>query len=322
MITVLRLHRLRLALTAPLATARGAIRERTVWLVEARSEGAVGWGEAAPLPGFGGEHPEHAELALARACLRGDAEGMAATPCAQAAVADAILDLSLRLAGRGMSEGGPVACNALAGDDAAALAGPAVVKIKAGRDPVAEAARVRALVARRGELRGRLRVDANAAWDEAGAMAFARLAGDLVDYVEQPLAADDLAGHARLRAAGARIALDESIRGPDDVARAVAAQACDAVVLKPNWLGGSHAAGRVAAMARIAGIRVVFSSALGSAVERAVTAHLARLWSPDEAHGLATGRLLERDVADLPMRDPWTIDLPAGPGLGIAVQPW
>jgi len=70
------IHRIHLPLRSPLRTAIGDIRERTVWLVNTGS----GWGEAAPLPGFGGESPEQCELALDRA--RSGVEPSAATPCA------------------------------------------------------------------------------------------------------------------------------------------------------------------------------------------------------------------------------------------------
>lgn len=320
--SVLRVHRLRLPLRAPLATAIGTIRERTVWLVEAGDGGLAGWGEAAPLPGFGGEPPERCELHLERAAAAGSAAAIPAdAPCARAAVQGALADLAARRAGRPLAvRPGAVALNALAGSDAdaAAAAGARAVKLKSCGDPVADAARLRALRLR---LPGAaFRLDANGAWDRAGAHAFARLAAGLVEYVEQPLPAADLAGCAELRAAGLRIALDEGVRGPADLARAIALRACDAVVLKPNWLGGAEA---VAALARMAqgAVRVVLSSALGSAVERLHAAHLALALGLPGPHGLATGGLLRRDVATVPMADPWTIAVGPEPGLGVAVTP-
>jgi O-succinylbenzoate synthase len=314
------IHRLRLPLLQPLRTALGEIRERTVWLVHL----GEGWGEAAPLPGYGGEPPELCELALERAA-DGKNPGLD-TPCAKAALADARLDHEARLFGKPLAWGGRegavtplhVACNILAGSDTQALAASGTVKLKSCGDPVADAARIRSLHARRGDLR--LRLDANGSWDEAGAHAFARLAGSLVDYVEQPLPVGDLAGCASLRTAGLRIALDEGIRGPADIARALAAQACDAVVLKPNWLGGTAIAGHCAELARDAGIAVILSSALGSAVERLHAAHLAARLGLPGPHGLATGGLLARDVALVPLDASQRILLGIRAGLGVEVQ--
>lgn len=300
------IHRLRLPLRTPLATAIGPIRERTVWLVRI----GEGWGEAAPLPGFGGEPPERCELALARAADGTDPGPE--TPCAHAAVEGARLDDAARRARRPLGGQGTVAVSRLCAGDAEALAA-GTAKLKSCGDPAADAARVRALRARDPGLR--LRLDANGAWDLAGAHAFARLAAGLVDFVEQPLPAGELAGCAELRRAGLRIALDEGVRGADDLARAIATGACDAVVLKPNWLGGWSATAGLAAMARLAGIEVILSSALGSAVERAQTAHLALHLGLPGPHGLATGHLLARDVAAF---DPTVV---GGPGLGLAVTP-
>lgn len=315
---MIRIHRLRLPLRAPLATALGAIRERTVWLAQAEADGLSGWGEAAPLPGFGGEAPEACELALARAVEGREPD--AATPCALAAIDGARRDLAARQAGRPLAGSeATVACNRLATSDADALAAApsGTVKLKSCGDPVADAARLRSLRARAPQLR--LRLDANGAWDLAGAHAFTRLAGSLVEYVEQPLPRGQLAGCAELRRAGLRIALDEEVRGADDLARAAAAGAADAVVLKPAWLGGWEATTALAGAARLAGLAVVLSSALGSAVERLHAAHLAAALALPGPHGLLTGHLLARDVASPRCSDDAL--LLAGPGLGIEVRP-
>jgi len=305
-----RLHRLQLPLRVPLRTALGEIRERTVWLVQI----GAGWGEAAPLPGYGGEPPELCELALTRAIAGTDPD--LATPCAYAAVEGARLDHAARSAGRplaGMT--GVVTCNRLATSDSDALGG-GTVKLKSCGDPVADAARLRSLRARESGLQ--IRLDANGTWDRAGAHAFTRLAGHLVEYVEQPLPAADLPGCAELRRAGLRIALDESIRSQNDLARAAATGACDVVVLKPNWLGGWAATTALVEMARLSGIDVVLSSALGSAVERAQAAHLALHLGLPGPHGLATGGLLARDVGNFG-GEPLVIG--DTPGLGFAVTP-
>ncbi|MEK7413091.1 MAG: o-succinylbenzoate synthase [Planctomycetota bacterium] len=322
----LRLHPLRLALRAPLVTAAGTISERQVWLVEATDGKLSGWGEAAPLPGFGGETPDICAKMLAAAVAGSSAPNPTETPCATAAISDALADLAARQQARPFAylQTKHIRVNALAANEADVLAacdaGATVVKLKAGRDATVAAMRVESLLAQRPGLR--LRLDANASWDEASATVFARRAGALVDYVEQPLPVGDLAGCARLRKLGLRIALDEGIRNRADLDAAIAAHACDVVILKPNWLGGMQATGLLAVHAKAAGLRVVISSALGSAVERLVAANVAAQWAFDEAHGLDTGRLLVRDVAILTQTTPYTITLPDGPGLGMTPVPW
>ena len=58
----------RIPLLQPFATARGLIEQREGWLVELRdAEGLCGFGEAAPLPGFGCESLADLRRALGQA---------------------------------------------------------------------------------------------------------------------------------------------------------------------------------------------------------------------------------------------------------------
>jgi o-succinylbenzoate synthase len=338
----LRTRMIDLTLRTPLATAQGAIARRRVWLVAADDGRYCGWGEAAPLPGFGGEPPEHCELLLDRVQQLAlpddlDARGglgpvdarFAALPCARAAIEGALLDLAARRAGLPLArhlaaDASPdLPVNALANGDLEVASAVAArfnaIKLKSCGDPTADAARIRSLHHRFTGIHWRL--DANGAWDRTGAAAFARLAGQLVEYVEQPLPADDLAGCADLRRQGLAVALDEGVRTVDDLARAIAAAACDVVVLKPGWLGGYAPTLACAGLAASAGVRIVLTSTLGSAVGAAHTLHLAAALRLNRlAHGLDTGRLLAADVAERPLAPAaGRVTVPSDPGLGIGV---
>ncbi|SDT71082.1 o-succinylbenzoate synthase [Jiangella sp. DSM 45060] len=112
---------------------------------------------------------------------------------------------------------------------------------------------------------GRVRVDANAAWDVATAVRSLRLldgsAGGL-EYAEQPCRTlDELA--AVRRAVDVPIAADESIRRADDPLRVAVAGAADVAVIKGTPLGGVRRALRVA---EAAGLPCVVSSALETSV--------------------------------------------------------
>lgn len=146
---------------------------------------------------------------------------------------------------------------------------------------------------------GRVRVDANGAWDLAEARSrlprYDRAAGGL-EYVEQPCAAaDDL---ARLRrGVDVPVAADESIRLSDDPR--AAAEAVDVVIVKVAPLGGVPAVlDLVAEIDR----PVVVSSALDSSVGLAAGLALAAAL-PDLpfACGLGTAALLADDVSDEPL---------------------
>ncbi|HEY0237459.1 MAG TPA: o-succinylbenzoate synthase [Friedmanniella sp.] len=152
---------------------------------------------------------------------------------------------------------------------------------------------------------GRLRVDANGAWDldtaERSVRALDRY--DL-EYVEQPCASvEDLAAlRVRLARVGrpVPVAADESIRRAEDPYRVVALEAADVAVLKVAPLGGVRAALEIAE--RI-GLPVVVSSAVETSVGLAAGVALAAaLPELPYACGLATIGLLADDVVTEPLR--------------------
>ena len=147
---------------------------------------------------------------------------------------------------------------------------------------------------------GRIRIDANAAWDVTAAIdalgALEEAAGGL-EYVEQPCATlDDLAA-VRART-GLRIAADETIRR-DHADPALVRDAVDVAILKVQPSGGIHAAMR---LAEDLGLPVVVSSALETSVGLAAGVRLAAAL-PDlpYACGLGTGLLLAEDVVESPL---------------------
>jgi O-succinylbenzoate synthase len=152
---------------------------------------------------------------------------------------------------------------------------------------------------------GRLRVDANGAWDlDVAERAVRALDRFDLEYVEQPCAAvEDLAAlRVRLARAGrpVLVAADESIRRAEDPYRVVALDAADVAVLKVAPLGGVRAALEVAE--RI-GLPVVVSSAVETSVGLAAGVALAAaLPELPYACGLATIGLLADDVVSDPLR--------------------
>lgn len=147
---------------------------------------------------------------------------------------------------------------------------------------------------------GRVRIDANAAWnvDEAE-HALRSLAPFDLEYAEQPCATLDelLELRARIRDLAIPIAGDESVRRSDEPL--AAARQVDVVVLKAAPLGGVRAALR---LSLDSGTPAVVSSALDTSVGLAMGAHLAAAL-PDLPHdcGLGTGALLAADVTEDPL---------------------
>ncbi len=238
-----------------------------------------------------------------------------AFPCACAAFDLALADLLARRTGlplaRWLSRAARprVAVNAVidavAADDAGAHASAAVaagfrtLKVKLTPDRDADARRLAAIREAAGPHIA-LRGDANGSWgvDEA----IDRLRGlvpfDLA-YVEQPVAAADVAGLARVRRhADVPIAADEALLFPHGpgIDAVLAAEAADVVVLKPSLLGGPSAAWAAAIAAAARGVAVTVTTSLDGAVGRhGALAVAAALYPPPGACGLATGGLLETD---------------------------
>ena len=151
---------------------------------------------------------------------------------------------------------------------------------------------------------GRIRVDANGAWDVPQASdALRRLAGYGLEYAEQPCRTVDELGSLRVALARAGVdvpvAADESIRRATDPYLVARRGAADIAVLKVQPLGGVRACLAIAAEI---GLPVVVSSALETSVGIAAGVALAAaLPELPYACGLNTVRLLTDDLVDDPL---------------------
>jgi L-alanine-DL-glutamate epimerase-like enolase superfamily enzyme len=167
-----------------------------------------------------------------------------------------------------------------------------------------------------------IRVDGNGAWSEAEARTrLQAFASTRLEYVEQPVPANDFEGLRKLRSL-ARIAADESIGVPGAREGLFGDKrpAVDVLVFKLPVVGGVLRARRYAALAWQVGVEVVVTSAMDGAVSRAGAAHLAcTLPVEGPAHGLATGHLLETDEGGYAISH-GLCHLPDLPGLGIAPE--
>jgi len=149
---------------------------------------------------------------------------------------------------------------------------------------------------------GRVRVDANGAWDADMAVAALReLARFDLEYAEQPCPTVAELAEVRRKVArySVRIAADESIRRAGDPMAVVRAGAADVAVLKVQPLGGVTACLR---LAESLGLDVVVSSAVETSVGlRAGIALAAALPELEFACGLGTAALLDGDVVADPL---------------------
>lgn len=325
------LHPYRLPLRRPWVAASATLTERRGWLLELTiDDGITGWGDCAPLPSSG-----EAGLTRCFAALERSATTCAASdndpPEVRWAFETALFDIEARRRGLPLArllgaESIAVPVNAALGplDDgcaerarAAVAQGFAIGKIKVGIAPVAEElARLLELAA---SLNGslRLRLDANRAWPAHDAERILTAIADLpIDGVEEPTAAPNCAGLARLQAAVPfPLAVDESLPmlGVDDL---LSSRAVRRFVIKPARIGGITPTLVLAKRAREAGVEVVLTSVVDSAIGVTAAAHLAAaLGGP--THGLATSGWLAEDVAAAPPIENGEMLLSEAPGLGL-----
>jgi O-succinylbenzoate synthase len=144
-----------------------------------------------------------------------------------------------------------------------------------------------------------IRVDANGTWDVDLAIEMvARLARYDIEFVEQPVARIDDLARVR-RAVDVRIAADECIRSIDDARALRSADAADLIVLKQQPLGGVRAA---LAVYDAAGVPAVVTSMMETSVGLAAGVALAAaLPELPYACGLATLGSLAGDVTHSPL---------------------
>ena len=335
----MRIARVRIAtysipLDPPWPSSQGLVsrREGAILFLE-EEDGALGYGETAPWPGFGLEtFPSSlAALRLAAKYLVGlpreryraaiqDLHRLApvvASPCARHAIDLALhhllaqddgVSLAKLLGGAAALERVPVsrAIPRLPAKSTAAAASSAVsegyrtIKLKVGGvPPLEDVERVREARAAVGPSIG-IRIDANQAWSEAVAVEALRLMQDLdLEFCEQPVRAGDVAAMARVRArSGARIAADESVHDLPSARRLLEQDAADVLIVKPMALGGLFPARAVAAHAQEFGADVVVTSLLDGPVGRIGALNLAAsLGRSRWAHGVGTPLSTLEDIA-------------------------
>ncbi len=197
-------------------------------------------------------------------------------------------------------------------------------KVKIGAQaPEADLARLRRLA---DALHGRagLIVDANQAWDETIAARCLPVLADLaVLLVEQPLAAWNIPGMARLRARSAvPLMADECVFSPHDMLAVATSAGADVVSLKLVKHGGLLNTRKVAAVAEAAGIGLyggcLLESSIGAAAHLQVFAGLRELGWGCEHFG---PQILTDDLVTAPLRfEDFQVHLPAGPGIGVALD--
>jgi O-succinylbenzoate synthase len=318
----------------------------------ASSGEAEGWGECVAMsdPLYSSEYVDAAADVLRRflipkiasvADLDGAAVGAALEPfkghwMAKAALEMAVLDAELRLAGRSWARelgatrdrvpcGVSVGIMNSVGELLDAVAGyleAGYVRIKLKIEPGWDVEPVRAVRERfGGEIL--LQVDANTAYTLADARHLAKLDEFGLLLIEQPLAEEDVLGHAELaKVMRTPVCLDESITSARTAAAAITLGACQVINIKPGRVGGYLEARRIHDVAAAHGIAVWCGGMLETGLGRAANVALAALPGftlPGDTS--ASDRYYQSDItAPFRLRD-GHLDVPTGPGLGVTPIP-
>ncbi len=313
--------------------------------------GEAGWGEASPWVVFTGS-PEASFAALDRyirphvlgrrvadraAIMRDSDRAVAHCTEAKAALESALLDLAGRIAGQpvhallgGKCRGSIPLSVSIANPDFDAdrvlldrirADGVRIVKLKTGfRDHAFDVLRLEVLARDFPEFA--VRVDFNQGLEPEGAVERVRdIARFAPDFIEQPVRAQEYALMAEIRnAIDVPLLADESVFGPEDMARAIREAICDGVSVKIMKSGGLVRAQRVAALAAEHGL-----TAYGGDMFEAGLAHLAGTHMIAATPAITLGcefyqarYYLAEDILEEPFScNGGAVQVPDRPGLGI-----
>lgn len=321
------------------------------------SDGVVGWGGAAAAPTMTGETVESMMAALRYLAprLQGALADDIAALMARAgnylygnAAAKSALEMALQDA-LGRTLGKPV-CELLGGrrrervallrligtgrgtaaDVEEALrcraAGYVAFKVKVGvGEPLADARRTRAICeALDGAGALLLCADANQGWTADEAIAYLReVEAAPLEFLEQPVAAHDLEGMARVaRASRIRIGCDEGLHSLEDLRRHYEAGAAAGFSLKTIKLGGIGPVYEAAQLCERLGLKVNLASKMAeTGISTAALLQLAAaIPAVDWAVALSSLHLVD-DVLEQPIEAAaGHAAIPPGPGLGVQVD--
>jgi o-succinylbenzoate synthase len=351
-LTGVELRRVALPLVTPFRTSFGVERDRDVLLVRAVTTDAEGWGEcvAAAEPRYSSEYADGAADVLRRflvpaAAALGQLDPGALGPglafvkghrMAKAALELAVLDAWLRARGEPLAAhlgatrdrvpaGVSVGIMGTVAELLDAVAGyldQGYLRIKLKIEPGWDLGPVAAVRERFGDDLA-LQVDANAAYTLADADHLAGLDRFGLLLVEQPLAEDDLVGHAELaRRLATPVCLDESITSAKAAVDAVALGACQIVNVKAGRVGGYLEARRLHDRCRERGVPLWCGGMLETGIGRAANVALAALPGfslPGDTS--ASDRYYRQDLTAPFVLSDGHLAVPTGPGIGVQPLP-
>lgn len=150
------------------------------------------------------------------------------------------------------------------------------IKVKVGEDPPVDVERVQAVRDAVGDDIA-IRIDANQGWTVPQAIWALGAMADLdVQFAEQPVAADDIEGLARVRLhSPVPVMADEAVHSPEDALRVIRAGAADYINIKLMKAGGLWRSREIAAICHAAGIPNMIGGMVESNISATAAVHFA-----------------------------------------------
>lgn len=168
-----------------------------------------------------------------------------------------------------------------------------------------------------------LTADANSAYSLSDSALIARFDAFDLDYIEQPLAWNDLHDHAVLQSRiRTPICLDESIRSPEDARKALQSDAARVINIKVGRSGGHVNAVRIHDLSAAFSVPVWCGGMLESGIGRAHNIHLSTLPNFSKPGDTSSSsRYFHRDVIEEKLEaTDGRMPVPAGPGIGVTID--
>lgn len=168
-----------------------------------------------------------------------------------------------------------------------------------------------------------LTADANSAYSLADSSLLARLDEFNLDYIEQPLAWNDIQDHAVLqRRLRTPLCLDESIRSPEDARKALQTDAARVINIKVGRSGGYVNSLKIHDLAEAFSVPVWCGGMLESGIGRAHNIHLSTLPNFQKPGDTSSAsRYFKRDIIEQQLEaHHGRMPVPAGSGIGVSLD--
>lgn len=195
------------------------------------------------------------------------------------------------------------------------------LKMKVGTEVQEDVKRIKAVRERIGNDIP-IRVDVNQGWQTSAntLQALQALRDVSLDWLEQPVVADDIDGMVEVKAKSSiPVMIDEGLRGVREMREIIAKRAADKVNIKLMKCGGIYPATKLAHMAEMAGMECQIGSMVESSIGSAAGYHVAFSKKIITSVELTGPLKFSKDVGNLHYDVPF-IRLTDKPGLGVDVD--